>query len=222
MMTRYVYRHPLQLDALGLDMPVLAEAHPNRAPFSGILTRLDEPSTRPPNGSDGHLVCIPSAVAEAALPTLIGMGVDVDAGFRDHNKKVKVGVLTSGERRGQDLVVQGHIFARDFPEEFAYIQAHKPQLGMSYEIADVEVEDTRAPVWVLRHLTFTGAAILAKRAAAYQDTSIAASQNVLSADDLLTLPQFCEELRDYLATAYAVVAVHVAQQQRRAHDHNHR
>jgi len=45
-------------------------------------------------------------------------------------------------------------------------------LGMSYEIANAVTEDMRARVWVLRKVTFTGAAILRKDKAAYQETWI--------------------------------------------------
>jgi hypothetical protein len=45
-------------------------------------------------------------------------------------------------------------------------------LGMSFEVAEVEVADTRARVWTLTKVTFTGAAILRRDKAAYQDTWI--------------------------------------------------
>jgi hypothetical protein len=45
-------------------------------------------------------------------------------------------------------------------------------LGMSFEVTDVLVTDTRARVWTLMKVTFTGAAILRKEKAAYQDTWI--------------------------------------------------
>ncbi|HEY3973754.1 MAG TPA: hypothetical protein VGM18_12165 [Candidatus Sulfotelmatobacter sp.] len=45
-------------------------------------------------------------------------------------------------------------------------------LGMSYEVADVSLLDNRSRVWILTKVTFTGAAILRKDKAAYQDTWI--------------------------------------------------
>jgi len=45
-------------------------------------------------------------------------------------------------------------------------------LGMSYELTDVDVVDRRARFWILTHATFTGAAILKRSKAAYQDTWI--------------------------------------------------
>ena len=45
-------------------------------------------------------------------------------------------------------------------------------LGMSFEVTNVDVADRSARVWILKGVTFTGAAILRKDKAAYQDTWI--------------------------------------------------
>jgi hypothetical protein len=45
-------------------------------------------------------------------------------------------------------------------------------LGLSYEVTAVQIADTRARVWMLTKVTFTGAAILRRDKAAYQDTWI--------------------------------------------------
>lgn len=45
-------------------------------------------------------------------------------------------------------------------------------LGMSYEVTNVTLADRRARVWTLTRVTFTGAAILRKDKAAYEDTWI--------------------------------------------------
>ena len=174
LLTRYLYRAPFMLDALALDLPVLAEEHPNKAPFRGVLTRIDEPSTRPPNGSQGHRVLIPRAVAELALASLAGMPIDCSLNLKDHDKKNVIGVIEGGRIEGKDLVVEGYLLEKNYPDEVAEIRSKRSQLGMSYEIADVTVEDTEATVWTLTGLTFTGAAILQKTAAAYQETAIAA------------------------------------------------
>lgn len=174
MTVRYVYKAPLHLDAMALEMPVLPAAHPNRAIFSGVLTQVDVPSTRPPSGSDGHRILVPRAVAEAALPSLLGMAVGVASTWRDHDARRKIGVFTGGEVIGTDLRVQGFLYAKDFPREVAHIRARRHVLGMSFEISEVDVEDPNAEVWVLRHFVFTGAAILERASAAYEQTSIAA------------------------------------------------
>jgi hypothetical protein len=52
-------------------------------------------------------------------------------------------------------------------------------LGMSFEVTDVLVTDTRSRVWTLMKVTFTGAAILRKEKAAYQDTWIELDKQVV-------------------------------------------
>lgn len=81
------------------------------------------------------------------------------------------------------IAVAGYIFARDFPEVVREIASAR-DLGMSYEVADAAVEDIRAPVWKLTAVTFTGAAILRRKKAAYEQTSIslAASSKPRSLD----------------------------------------
>jgi len=59
----------------------------------------------------------------------------------------------------------------------AVLQAHAGgtaggELGMSFEVTDVFVADSRARVWTLMKVTFTGAAILRKDKAAYRETWI--------------------------------------------------
>ncbi len=83
------------------------------------------------------------------------------------------------------LELGGYLFAKDFPEivkelgraERRYTRGiagtlAAPQLGMSYEIADARVADVKAKVWTLTRATFTGAAILRRDKAAYQETWI--------------------------------------------------
>jgi hypothetical protein len=51
-------------------------------------------------------------------------------------------------------------------------QLSSGELGMSYEVTDVEIADTRASIWMLKRVTFMGAAILRRNKAAYRDTWI--------------------------------------------------
>jgi hypothetical protein len=54
----------------------------------------------------------------------------------------------------------------------ASLSAGPAGLGLSYEVTAVQIADTRAPIWMLTKVTFTGAAILRRDKAAYQDTWI--------------------------------------------------
>jgi hypothetical protein len=216
---------------MAVEMPEV-EGHPNRAAFRGVLTVVDVASQRAPSGSGGHRVMLPKRVAEAALPSLLGMALDYAPSFDRHDVRRKVGVITSAEIVGRNLEVGGYLYGRDFPEiveeigrsgggrQAAGVGAGCPErltegrrlraslaaaverlrglttefrgrregavpvlqaesegtgfggLGMSYEVADVLLADRRARVWTLIKVTFTGAAILRKNKAAYQDTWI--------------------------------------------------
>jgi hypothetical protein len=62
------------LQARSLDIPT--NGHPNKMPFSGVLTKLDQPSDTAPSGSGGKRIVLTKRAAEAALDTLLGMAVD--------------------------------------------------------------------------------------------------------------------------------------------------
>jgi hypothetical protein len=251
----------IALESMAVTMPVV-KGHPNRAAFRGVLSVVDAPSQRAPSGSGGRRVLLPRGVAEAALPSLLGMALDYAPFFDRHDVRRKVGVITSADIVGRNLEVGGYLYARDFPEiveEIAkeglhsargigarpastdlYFTAKSRQeqspipkilkdslttisgmksegprlraslaaavqrlreltsdmrgrikvpsaipllraesdgaagvgLGMSFEVTDVVLADRRARVWTLKQVTFTGAAVLRKSKAAYQDTWI--------------------------------------------------
>jgi len=159
----------LEMRAMAVDFPVV-HGRPNRLPFEGVLTLVDVASDKAPSGARGHKVVLTREAAEAALPSLMGMAVDYKAGWDGHDARQKCGIITAAEVDGQKLTVAGYLFARDFPEMEAKIQA-EGAMGMSYELADAHVADMRAQVWTLTRATFTGAAILLRDKAAYRNTS---------------------------------------------------
>jgi hypothetical protein len=135
-------------------------------------------------------VLLTRQAAEAAIPSLLGMGLDYSPALDRHDARRKIGVITQAEIVGRVIEVGGFLYARDFPEIVAEIG--KPQrtsmlaslsdvagstgLGMSYEITDARVEDIKANVWVLNRVTFTGAAVLRRDKAAYRSTWIELSK----------------------------------------------
>jgi hypothetical protein len=164
----------MRLDAMALEIPEWPE-HPNRVPFSGVLTRVEVPSDRAPSGAAGHRVLLPRAVAEQALGSLLGMAVDYAPGLRGHDTRRKIGVITLAEIVGDRLQVRGYLFGKDFPDVLREMRGRAGRLGMSYEVTDVRVADSAADIWVLEQVVFTGAAILERTAAAYACTSLAAA-----------------------------------------------
>jgi hypothetical protein len=170
--------------ALAVEFPEVS-GHPNRLPFEGCLTLVDVASDKAPSGARGHRVVLTRAAAEAALPSLLGMAVDYKAGWDGHDARQKCGIITGAALEDRRLMVEGYLFARDFPEIEQKIDrdpdanlASSRQMGMGYELADAHVADMRASVWTLTRATFTGAAILLREKAAYRGTSFRVRRGV--------------------------------------------
>ena len=182
----------LSVESMAIEMPAV-DGHPNRAGFRGVLTIVDVASDKSPSGARGHRVLLTRRAAEAAIPSLMGMGLDYSPALDRHDARRKIGVITRAEIVGRVIEVGGFLYARDFPEIVAEIgrperagasvsageqsanrtvRAARAGLGMSYEIADALVEDITASVWVLNRVTFTGAAVLRRDKAAYRSTWI--------------------------------------------------
>ena len=183
----------IELQSMAIEMPPVA-AHPNRAPFRGVLTFVDRPSDGSPSGAKGHRVLLTRSACERALPSLLGMGLDYAPALDAHDAQRKIGVITEAEITGircpaagfrtpdpACIQVAGYLFARDFPQIVRTLRATQPNplgaegaqrhlYGMSYEITDARIENMDAPVWVVTDFTFTGAAVLRRDKAAYRNT----------------------------------------------------
>ena len=162
------------LEAMSLAVPETPE-HPNKAPFTGILVKIDRPSDKPPLGAFGKRIVMTSAAAEAAIPSLLGMGVDYTPDLDGHDPKAKIGIITAGRCEGENLEIEGFFYAHDFPEVIARIRADKAAMGFSFEADRILVEDMEADPLVITACVFTGAAVLQKDKAAYTTTRLAAN-----------------------------------------------
>ena len=118
----------IALASMALEMPEV-KGHPNRVGFRGVLTVVDAPSQRAPSGARGRRVILPRMVAEAALPSLLGMALDYAPSFDRHDVRRKVGVITSADVIGRNLEVGGYLYARDFPEIVEEIAKEGKQVG---------------------------------------------------------------------------------------------
>src|SRR5208282_3850649 len=164
----------LSLESMAIEMPAV-HGHPNRAGFRGVLTIVDVASDKAPSGARGHRVLLTRAAAEAAMPSLMGMGLDYSPALDRHDTRRKIGVITRADIVGRVIEVGGFLYARDFPEIVKEIgrpgragaavcagpqsvdgnvRTTRSGLGMSYEITDALVEDITASVWVLNRVTF--------------------------------------------------------------------
>lgn len=159
------------LSAMAVEFPVVRN-HPNRSLFEGTLAVLDTPSDRSPSGARGHRVVLAKRAVQDALPSLLGMALDFRPDWDGHDTRNKCGIITSARIAGRRLCVAGFLYTRDFPEVKTYLtRPESEEMGMSYELADAHVTDMRASVWVLNKVSFTGAAILLRKNAAYRNTA---------------------------------------------------
>jgi hypothetical protein len=160
------------VEAMALDIPT--DAHPNKLPFSGVMTKVGVASDRAPEGTNGKRTLITKKAAKVALGSVLGMAVDYVEGLDGHDPQAKIGIITAADVKGEDLAIEGFFYAADFPELVQRIRRDKAMLGFSYEAQVIDVEDRSADPWVIDRLVFTGAAVLRKDKAAYQATSLAA------------------------------------------------
>ena len=164
----------IDIQAMSLEVPD-TPGHPNKHPFSGILTRIDEPSDAPPHGTGDRLVLVTKACAEAALSTLLGMAVDSMPNLAGHAATRKIGVITQATIEGNAIHIGGFFYASDFPAELQRIVQLKSKLGFSFELSPTSFEITTDNIYQVNSGHFTGAALLFKDKAAYQTTSLAAA-----------------------------------------------
>lgn len=143
-------------------------SHPNKREFLGILTFTDTPSDQPTSGSRGHKILVSSGVIDAALPSLIGMGVNY-SGKAEHAPRQKCGVVTAAWRDGKEVMVSGYVYPYDFPD-LIRICASAGELGMSFELKDAHVTDMRASIWEISKFWFTGAAVIQRGKTAWKQT----------------------------------------------------
>lgn len=190
----------MAIEAMSLEVPEVKD-HPNRMPFSGILVRLDEPSTLPPHGSGKRRIIVTRACAEKALPSLLGMGVNFTEKLDGHDPQKKIGIISVAEVRedksGAFIHTEGFIYASDFPDAAARIRADKKRLGFSFEAVDAKSADPGADPLVITECVFTGAAILRKDKAAFSTTALAANAD-RQIEDFDMTP---EELKAAIAAA---------------------
>jgi hypothetical protein len=186
----------LSIEAMAIVMPDVAD-HPNRMPFTGVLTFVDTPSDLPVGGAGGKRVILPRTVAQEILPSLLGMAIDFTPNLDGHDVTRKIGLITSADVVGDEIQIGGFFYAADFPQVCARIKAEKEALGFSYEIK-AQTQEIGDLLQIVSGV-FTGAAVLRKDKAAYQSTSLAAN----AAGDIDMTP---EELKKMLEDAVKPLA----------------
>jgi hypothetical protein len=123
----------LSVESMAIEMPTV-HGHPNRVSFRGVLTTVDVASDKSPAGARGHRVLLTRRAAEAAMPSLMGMGLDYSPALDRHDARRKIGVITRADIVGRAVEVGGFLYARDFPEIVKEIG--RPGVGREGRSAD--------------------------------------------------------------------------------------
>jgi hypothetical protein len=196
----------IHFDAMAIKFPYdETEKHPNKIPFSGILSRVDEPSDNPIGGSDGKRVILPKDVAASALSSLLGMAIDFTRDLDGHDAQSKIGFITEANIEGNAILIKGYFYGADFPQEVKRIQAEKSHLGFSYE-AQVQLRSMNDDPLVIKSCIFTGAAVLYKQKAGYTTTALNANaeKDKMSDDILKALKEMNEKINSLQASVEKV------------------
>jgi len=175
----------LSLSAGSNSMSIGTLEHPNKMPFTGLLTYFDIPSDKVVGGAKGKKVVITSEYGIPGLASLKGMAIDFDPLLMDkHVIAHKIGVIEdawAGDTLPNGAVpvyVKGYVFAYDFPDEASDIKEFQLDLGFSYETINTPVMlgtyNGEAVLLACGEVIFSGAAILLAEKAAYTQTSLAA------------------------------------------------
>lgn len=187
----------ISFEAMAIEFPEVKD-HPNQLPFSGILTRVDQPSDNPLHGSNGKCVLLPKSVAEKALDSLGLMAIDFTPSLDGHDSKNKIGIITAANIEGNAINISGFFYASDFPDEVKRIQDEKAKLGFSYE-AQAHIKSMNDDPLEIDQCIFTGAAVLYKDRAAYTSTALQAKAQtekfIMSDNQFDTLMKEFEEMK---------------------------
>ena len=96
----------MRLEAMAMKMPEVA-GHPNRIPFEGVLTVVDEAEHACAFGGAGASGGADAGGSyEEALPSLLGMAVGFTPGWDGHDVRRKCGLITEADLIGKELRVQ--------------------------------------------------------------------------------------------------------------------
>jgi hypothetical protein len=100
---------------------------------------------------------------EAAMDSLLGIAVDFTPELYGHDPQTKFGIITTADIKGNDLYIEGFLYAGDFPTIVAEIEANRRRLGFSFQARDLMTTDPDAePVPIIQGV-FTGAASCSRK-----------------------------------------------------------
>jgi hypothetical protein len=154
------------------DFPDIVQEIAKGRPREKAEIKIPSPSTPPRHAVD---LCSGQALAQRMHKDGALGALAMQAAFEGERGRLRASLSSAVERiRNLAMTMRGS--ASGDPTSAALRGGASTvaagELGMSFEVTDVLVADSRMKVWTLMKVTFTGAAILRKDKAAYQDTWI--------------------------------------------------
>lgn len=149
----------------------------NRSYFEGVLLPIEAVSESAPAKGSPIPLYVSREVALLAAQQINasgGLPLDVAPDFNGHNDQGVVGIMTSADVVGSNLVVRGHLFPFNNPNLVEQIKAMKNHLGMSINAIAQGVRDyvDGKEVFNIKSLQPLGANILKSARATWKNTSI--------------------------------------------------
>jgi len=147
--------------------------HPNKLNFSATVAYVDEPSDKAPCGSNGKLLVLRKEAVEKALDSMNLMAINCSAksGFKEHDPREKVGLVTKSFLEGNAVKCNGFFYALDYPDIAYVIKNAVDTMGFSIEASIVAYEEDETNVYVT-DLIFTGLSAVFAESAAFTKTHI--------------------------------------------------
>jgi hypothetical protein len=199
------------------------QTHSNKMTWTGVITRLGKPSDGSPCGAFGKSFIIEPSAAEQALDTIINMPLNCEYGddfwgccpedvMTGHDLRFVIGSISSAKIEDDALVCSGIIWKQNFPDVAYLINNAVESLGFSIELnLNKYIEDDTT--LTATDVTFTGAAVLWKKCAAFESTEfkqLVASRNKQNKKDDVNM-EFSKEdmqalLGEFMNTINASIA----------------
>jgi len=165
---------------LKLNLPEIE--HRNFVPFEGVAAFIGKPSERPAHLvnfdteqiEEGAPISFTRAAVEAALPTLLGMGLCFQEGsYQNHAPRSKCGLITEAWIEGDELRIRGGIYALDFPDVIAELEKNHRHLALCPMMRDLEIDPKTLPeLFSVLKMTFTGVALMRVGTTDFDGTTI--------------------------------------------------
>jgi len=165
---------------LKLNLPEIE--HRNFVPYEGIAAFIDKASERPAHLvnfeteqiEEGAPISFTRAAVEAALPTLLGMGLCFQEGsYQNHAPRSKCGLITEAWVEGDELRIRGFIYGLDFPDVVAELQKNYRHLALCPMMRDLEIDPKTLPeLFSVLKMTFTGVALMRAGTTGFDGTTI--------------------------------------------------